>query len=67
MLMPVNDPEVGEYAFTRSPIHLSDAPELPKNAAPKLGEHTGWVLREVLGYDEEKVAGLVDSEIVEVA
>ncbi|MBT7956565.1 MAG: CoA transferase [Rhodospirillaceae bacterium] len=66
MLMPVDDPEVGEYAFTRSPIHLSAAPELPKNAAPKLGQDTDWVLREVLGYDEGKVAGLVDSEIVEV-
>ncbi len=66
MLMPVNDPEVGEYAFTRSPIHLSDAPELPKNAAPKLGQDTDWVLRDVLGYDDGKIAGLVDSEIVEV-
>ena len=66
MLMPIDDPEVGEYAFTRSPIHLSEAPELPKNAAPKLGQDTDWVLREVLGYDEGKVAGLVDSEIVEV-
>tara|TARA_B100000315_G_scaffold260594_1_gene323279 strand:+ start:101 stop:1318 length:1218 start_codon:yes stop_codon:yes gene_type:complete len=66
MLMPVDDPEVGEYAFTRSPIHLSEAPELPKNAAPKLGEHTDWVLRDVLGYDDGKVADLVDGGIVEV-
>jgi len=66
MLMPVDDPEVGEYAFTRSPIHLSDAPELPKNAAPKLGQDTDWVLRDVLGYDEGRIAELVDSEIVEV-
>lgn len=66
MLMPINDPEVGEYAFTRSPIHLSEAPELPKNPAPNLGQDTDWVLREVLGYDTAKVAELVESEIVEV-
>lgn len=67
MLMPIDDPEVGEYAFTRSPIHLSEAPELPKNAAPKLGHDTDWVLRDVLGYDDAKVYELVDGEIVEMA
>jgi formyl-CoA transferase len=67
MLMPIDDPEVGEYAFTRSPIHLSEAPELPKNAAPKLGHDTDWVLRDVLGYDDAKVSELVDGEIVEMA
>ncbi|MBT3991565.1 MAG: CoA transferase [Rhodospirillaceae bacterium] len=66
MLMPIDDPEVGEYAFTRSPIHLSEAPELPKNAAPKLGGDTDWVLRDVLGYDDAKVSALVESEIVEI-
>ncbi len=66
MLMPIDDPEVGEYAFTRSPIHLSEAPELPKNAAPNLGGDTDWVLRDVLNYDDAKVAALVKDEIVEI-
>ena len=66
MLMPIDDPDVGEYAFTRSPIHLSEAPELPKNAAPKLGQDTDWVLRDVLGYNDAKVTELVESEIVEM-
>jgi CoA:oxalate CoA-transferase len=66
MLMPIDDPDVGEYAFTRSPIHLSEAPELPKNAAPRLGQDTEWVLKDLLDYDDAKVAALVDSEIVEI-
>jgi CoA:oxalate CoA-transferase len=66
MLMPIDDPDVGEYAFTRSPIHLSEAPELPKHAAPRLGQDTKWVLKDLLDYDDAKVAALVNSEIVEI-
>ena len=66
MLMPIDDPDIGEYAFTRSPIHLSDAPELPKNAAPNLGGDTEWVLRDILGYNKTRINALVDSETVEI-
>ncbi len=66
MLMPINDPEIGEYAFARSPIHLSETPELPKNAAPNLGSDSNWVLRNLLGYDANKVETLVNNKIVEL-
>ena len=66
MLMPIDDPDIGEYAFTRSPIHLSDAPELPRNAAPNLGGDTEWVLRDILGYNKTRINALVDSETVEI-
>jgi CoA:oxalate CoA-transferase len=66
MLMNITDPEVGEYAFTRSPIHLSEAPELPKNPAPKLGGQTHFVLQDILGYDDKKIATLVKSEIIQI-
>ena len=65
MLMSINDPEIGEFSFTRSPIHLSEAPELPKNAAPNLGSDTIWVLRDILGYNDTKVKILAKDKIVE--
>jgi crotonobetainyl-CoA:carnitine CoA-transferase CaiB-like acyl-CoA transferase len=65
MLMPINDPEIGEFAFTRTPIHLSKAPELPRNPAPNLGSDTGWVLRDLLGYDDTRVKTLISNGIVE--
>ena len=65
MLMSINDPEIGEFSFTRSPIHLSEAPELPKNAAPNLGSDTIWVLRDILGYNDTKVKKLSKDKIVE--
>jgi formyl-CoA transferase len=66
MLMNINDPEVGEYAFTRSPIHLSEAPELPKKAAPKLGGETKSVLQDILGYNDAKVTELLNNKIIEI-
>jgi formyl-CoA transferase len=39
------------------PIKLSASPAVIKRS-PTLGEHTDEVLRDVLGYDETKVAGL---------
>ena len=65
MLMSINDPEIGEFSFTRSPLHLSEAPELPKNAAPNLGSDTIWVLRDILGYNDTKVKKLSKDKIVE--
>ena len=64
--MPINDPEIGEYSFTRTPIHLSEAPELPKKPAPNLGSDTSWVLNELLGYDDDRIKTLVKNGTVEL-
>ena len=66
MLMPINDPEIGEYSFTRTPIHLSKAPELPQRPAPNLGNDTRWVLNDVLGYDDEEIKTLAKNKTVEL-
>ena len=64
MLMTIRDPDVGDYQFARSPLHLSAAPELPKNPAPDLGQHTRSILEALLGYslsqiDELAAAGVI--------
>jgi CoA:oxalate CoA-transferase len=67
MLLPVDDPEVGEYAFARTPPRLSGSPMPPAEAPPKLGQHTRPVLEELLGYSSAEVDALVDQGIVETA
>ncbi|MDH3715143.1 MAG: CoA transferase, partial [Gammaproteobacteria bacterium] len=66
MLMPVDDPEVGEYRFARTPPHLSASPELPSRPAPALGQHTREVLEDLLGYSATEVDELVEEKIVQL-
>ena len=65
MLMPIKDKEVGDTIFARTPIHLSKAPELPKNSAPNLGEDTEYVLTELLGYSTDSMQALLSKGIVD--
>ena len=67
MLMAVDDPEVGEYRFARTPPHLSAATELAANPAPRLGEHTRSVLEGMLGYTAAQVDDLAANSVVQVA
>jgi crotonobetainyl-CoA:carnitine CoA-transferase CaiB-like acyl-CoA transferase len=65
MLMPIKDKDVGDTVFARTPIHLSKAPELPKNSAPNLGEDTEYVLSELLGYSSDKTQTLLSKGVVD--
>ncbi len=66
LLMEVADPDIGTYTFARSPIYLSEAPDLPKEAPPALGQHTGSVLKD-LGYDDGKIQELITEDVVGIA
>jgi len=63
-LMPIQDKDVGEYRFARTPPHLSAAPELPKQPAPGLGENTREILQQLLGYKSSQVEALIDEGVV---
>ncbi|HSS64953.1 MAG TPA: CoA transferase [Gammaproteobacteria bacterium] len=67
LLMPINDPEVGEHCFARTPPMLSSSPELPANPAPRLGEHTREVLEDLLGYGADEVKALSLAGVIQVA
>jgi len=67
LLMPIDDPEVGEYRFARTPPMLSSSPELPARPAPRLGEHTREVLEDLLGYGTDQVKTLADAGVIQVA
>ena len=64
LLMPITDSEVGKHLFARSPPFLSEAPTLPTEPAPKLGEHTIEILTEVLGYSGEKINELSEGGVI---
>ncbi len=50
-------PAFGTARWIASPVRVGDpAPE--HRAAPSLGEHTGAVLRDVLGYDDDRIAAV---------
>jgi crotonobetainyl-CoA:carnitine CoA-transferase CaiB-like acyl-CoA transferase len=65
MIMPIEDPEFGGFAFARTTPHLSAAPELPKAPAPNLGQHTREVLEDLLGYAPAEVDRLAAAGAVE--
>jgi crotonobetainyl-CoA:carnitine CoA-transferase CaiB-like acyl-CoA transferase len=51
-------PEVGVRRHMGIPYNLQGTPLRVWRAAPCFGEDTDWVLRDVLGYDEDRIARL---------
>ena len=58
----VQHPKLGEYLIDGLPMKLSETPGGVRSPAPLWGEHTEQVLREVLGYDEARIAALQEGE-----
>jgi formyl-CoA transferase len=57
MWVELDHPQRGKWFNVGMPIKLSDSPAVIRRS-PMLGEHTAEVLKEVLGYSDEKVAQL---------
>ena len=57
MMVELEHPQRGKWWNVGMPIKLSDSPARIERS-PMLGEHTDEVLRDVLGYSEEKLASL---------
>lgn len=54
----------GDVSMVGSPIKLSETPVSYRHAPPTLGQHTGEVLRELLGMSEREYGELRDQGIV---
>src|ERR1700722_6528609 len=54
-IVEVDHPERGKYLSVGNPIKLSDSPT-DVQRSPLLGEHTDEVLRDVLRFDEKRIA-----------
>lgn len=66
MLVTVDDPIAGPRKYARSPLHLSAAPKIPTEPAPRLGENTVSILRNLLGYDDMGITRLQEQGVVEI-
>jgi crotonobetainyl-CoA:carnitine CoA-transferase CaiB-like acyl-CoA transferase len=65
--LPVQHPTLGEIPHLRTagvPLRLSNSHVGFDRLAPRLGEHTEEVLREILGYDSDLVERLRDTGVV---
>ena len=64
----VAHPVRGSVRVTATPFHLDGAPVHPAGPAPhRVGEHTGEVLREVLGYSQARIDALLRDKVIEQA
>ena len=59
-VVEVDHPKRGKYLSVGNPIKLSDSPT-EVTRSPLLGEHTDEILREVLGFDPQRIAELRES------
>jgi crotonobetainyl-CoA:carnitine CoA-transferase CaiB-like acyl-CoA transferase len=61
----VPHPTRGEVRVTATPVHVDDGPVKPAGGAPyRVGEHTLAVLRELLGYGDDRIAELERSAVI---
>jgi crotonobetainyl-CoA:carnitine CoA-transferase CaiB-like acyl-CoA transferase len=63
-LIDVPDPVLGTVRLVGPTFKLSGDPQPVANAAPRLGEHTGEILREMLGYADRDVIRLQSEGVV---
>ena len=50
---------LGPIRTVGSPLHLSGSPMEVRHAPPAAGEHNEEILREELGYDDERITALI--------
>ncbi len=64
MVFEMDHPGVGKYKAIGNPVKTSSSDDGPYKPAPALGMHTDEVFSDYLGYSEEKIAALRQSEII---
>ena len=64
MVKQVPDQDGVMIKTVASPINLSDTPLQYKHAAPNIGQHSEQILKQLLGYDGDKITELMNNAIV---
>ncbi|HZM43561.1 MAG TPA: CoA transferase [Burkholderiales bacterium] len=64
MILEYDHPDVGRVRLPGNPIKLDGAGPAISHPAPRLGEHTDEVLRELLGLPPERIAALRQQGVV---
>lgn len=63
MIMEIDHPISGKLKVPGIPIKLSDTPGEIRMTSPLLGQHTDEILKELLNYDDKKIAELKNEDI----
>lgn len=63
MLVEINHPILGKVEYPGNPCNFSEAGELCYGSAPTLGEHNEYVLKEILGMEDDKIEALKEKDI----
>jgi crotonobetainyl-CoA:carnitine CoA-transferase CaiB-like acyl-CoA transferase len=61
MIVTVEHPRHGTLRSPAPPLRMSETPPTVRTPPPELGEHTADVLKDVLGYSDERLAQLRDA------
>lgn len=64
MVVEVEHPRAGAVRMLGRPIKFPGGEQAPMEPPPLLGQHTGEVLRQVLGYTEERIASLRAGSVI---
>jgi len=64
MLVEIDQPGAGKMKIVGSPIKLSETPGEVYAPAPLLGEHSEWVLKDILQYSSEEIESLKREQII---
>jgi len=64
MFAEVEQPGVGRWPATASPVEFGAVPRMPPRRAPALGEHTDAVLSEVLGVSSSELQRLRAEKVI---
>lgn len=64
MVISAEHPSAGLVRMVASPLKIPTAPPVVRLAPPLLGQHTGEVLHELLGYDEQSLAELRSGGVI---
>ncbi|MBN1827815.1 MAG: CoA transferase [Deltaproteobacteria bacterium] len=64
MLVDIDQPRAGRMRIVGSPIYLSETPGEVYAPAPLLGEHSEWILTELLGYEADEIEIFKNENII---
>ncbi|QDR79427.1 CaiB/BaiF CoA transferase family protein [Sporomusa termitida] len=63
MIVEVEHPVAGSLKMPGVPVKLSATPGAVETHAPLLGQHTGEILKEILGWDQEQVDSFFSNKL----
>jgi CoA:oxalate CoA-transferase len=64
MVVQAEHPTAGSFKMVASPLKIPTAPVQVRFPPPLLGEHTGQILHELLGLNEQEVEALRAAQVI---